>query len=233
MVVRDGRIPSQKADLVPDRCAGFRLPGTTNVRRPEIGADESKVQASSENRTRTEDFLALFDDEDAFRRWYDGTLPGVYAFVLYRCGGVRSVAMEITQEAFVEAVRHRARFDGRSAPFTWICGIAQHKLADHYRRRAREERRHVSLAAVPDLGEANHDEWERSADVREDVLRALRAVPSVQGAVLALHYLDGLSVREIARTLDRTEKAVESLLSRGRKNFQRAFAPASEGDPDV
>jgi RNA polymerase sigma-70 factor, ECF subfamily len=203
------------------------------VARPEIGADESRVRASSENRTRTEDFLALFDDEGAFRRWYDGTLPGVYAFVLYRCGGVRSVAMEITQEAFVEAFRHRARFDGRSAPSTWICGIARHKLADHFRRRAREERRHVSLAAIPDLGEADHEEWERSADAREDVLRALRTIPPVQGAVLALHYLDGMSVREIARTLDRTEKAAESLLSRGRENFKRAFGPASRGGSDA
>jgi RNA polymerase sigma-70 factor (ECF subfamily) len=195
--------------------------------------DESPVNASLDNRTRTEEFLALFHDEDAFRSWYDRTLPGVYAFVLYRCGGVRSVAMEITQEAFVDAVRQRARYDGRSAPLTWICGIARHKLADHFRRRAREEARLVSLSAVAASHEADHAGWERSTDAREDVLRALRVVPSVQAAVLALHYLDGLSVREIAGTLHRTEKAVESLLSRGRENFKRAFAPAPGGDADV
>ena len=74
--------------------------------------------------------------------------PTVYSFVLYRCGGVGSVAQEVTQEAFVEAVRHRDRFDGRSSPLTWVCGIARHKLADHFRRLARDKDRAVDLVAV-------------------------------------------------------------------------------------
>lgn len=191
------------------------------------------MKTSVESRTQAEAFLAVFASEDAFRSWYDRILPSVYSFVLYRCGGNRSVAMELTQEAFVEAVRARDRFDGRSTPLTWICGIARHKLADHFRRLAREDRRNLQLVTGRVGEEAVPGDWEHAADVREDVLRSLRSLPAAQGFVLALHYLDGLSVQEIARRMDRTEKAIESLISRGRESFKRTYADGPGGERDA
>jgi RNA polymerase sigma-70 factor (ECF subfamily) len=167
-------------------------------------------------------------DQDAFRAWYDRTLPSVYSFVLYRVGGGESLAMELTQEAFVEAIRSAHRFDGRSSSLTWICAIARHRIADHFRRQMRHDRRTVPLADVSAEHESDPHDWESLSDERGDVLRAIATLPSAQASALALHYLDGLSASEIARLLDRSEKAVESLLSRGRDNFKQAWT--SQGD---
>jgi RNA polymerase sigma-70 factor (ECF subfamily) len=185
------------------------------------------MNAPPKSEARAQEFRGVFADEATFRAWYDRTLPGVYTFVLARCGGVRSEAMEITQDVFIEAVRHRDRFDGRSEPLTWLCGIAKHKLADHFRRRSREERRHLQLAAGDLTEGAPPDPWE-DVEARDAVARALQGLPASQRAVLVFHYLDRLPTREIADLLGRSESAVESLLSRARESFRRAYPRADE-----
>jgi RNA polymerase sigma-70 factor (ECF subfamily) len=196
-----------------------------------VRVGEGVAGATAESRARVDAFLALVADERAFRAWYDEALSVVYAFVLYRTGGRSAIAMELTQETFVEAVRSAGRFDGRSAPVTWVCGIARHRIADHFRRLVRDKRRTVPLSTVPAEAEKDPRDWARSADTREDVLRALRRLPAPQASVLALHYLDGLSVPEIARSLGRSQKAIESLVNRARESFRRAYA-GPEGATD-
>ena len=41
-------------------------------------------------------------------------------------------------------------------------------------------------------------------------------------------YLDGLSVREVAAVLGRSEKATESLLTRARDSFRRAYGDRTD-----
>lgn len=184
------------------------------------------------SRERAREFRALFESERAFRAWYDRALPKVFGYAYDRCGGVRSVAEELTQETFVEAVRSRDRFDGRSDPVTWLCAIAGHKLADHWRRLHREERRRLRLVADP-LGDDPDEAAWRATEDRALVLEALRSLPAMQQAAMALHYLDDLPVAEVAHRLGRSASAVESLLSRGREAFRRALATAEGGARDA
>lgn len=197
---------------------GFALIRATNEvmsrEKVEVTADE----AARAERARA--FRGLFDDQATFRRWYDRALSIVYPFVFARCGGDQTMAVEVTQEAFVEAVRHRDSFDGAADPVSWVCGIARHKIADHYRRLDRERRRFLKLVyrereAEPRLGEA--------VEEHQTIAVALRALTPNQRAVLIMHYLDGMPVREIAASLERTEHAVESLLTRARESFRRAY----------
>ncbi len=171
-----------------------------------------------------EDALA---DEDSFRRWYETALPRVYGYVLARCAGDHTLAEELTQLAFTEGIRDRRAFAGRADSVTWLCAIARHKIADHYRRLDREERRHRRLT-VRELALDGGPEWRRP-EARELVLEALRRLPALQHAALVLRYMDGLSVRELAKELDRSESAAESLLSRAREAFRQAYEEADHG----
>jgi len=182
---------------------------------------------------RADRFRELCDDQRAFRAWYDDALPKVYGFVLARCGGTAPVAEELTQEAFVEAVRHRSRFDGRSDPVTWVVAIARHKLADHFRRVAREERRHLSLISAAAASGVTAPDLASGVDGRQDVARALAEMPEMQRAVVAYRYLDDLSVAEIARRIGRSESATESLLTRGRERLRRELGIDEEGALDA
>jgi RNA polymerase sigma-70 factor (ECF subfamily) len=57
----------------------------------------------------------------------------------------------------------------------------------------------------------------------DDIDDTLAAIPALQRAVLVLHYMDRLSVREVARLIGKSEAATASLLARGREAFRQAY----------
>lgn len=163
---------------------------------------------------------AIVADEAAFRDWYDRALPRVYRYLYSRCGRDAQLAEELTQQTFIEGVRRHAAFEGRSDPVTWLCAIGRRKLIDHYRRSGREAAHRLAMAA--DWSDRQAQPGSELA-VRSAVLAALEGLPGEQRLVLMLRYMDQLSVREIASSVSRSEKATESLLSRARDGFRRAY----------
>jgi RNA polymerase sigma-70 factor (ECF subfamily) len=168
---------------------------------------------------------AIVADEATFRAWYDAVLPRVYRYLLARCGHDVALAEELTQQTFVQAIRHRRQFDGRSDAVTWLCAIGRNKLVDHYRRAGRDQRRQLRLL---DGGNDPGISWQ-AAEVRQSVETTLGRLSAEQRLVLVFRYLDGLSVREIAAAIGRSESGTESLLVRAREAFRRAHG----GDLDA
>ena len=169
----------------------------------------------------TAPFADLCSDQRAFEEWYVRALPRVYGFVHGRTGGDAALAEEITAQAFLEAVRARRSFDGRSDAVTWICSIARNRLLDHYRRAARDHVRHLQLV-VTDLNAGETRELDRFDD-REAVASALAMLPPLERNALLLRYVDGYSVRETAHLIGRSEAGTESLLMRARERVRSAF----------
>jgi RNA polymerase sigma-70 factor (ECF subfamily) len=154
---------------------------------------------------------------------YDRALPQVYGYFVKRCGS-SSVAEDLTSETFMAAVDAVRRDRVPDLTEAWGIGVARHKLVDHWRREAREESK-LALAA----DDETVDDW----DVRLDALRArdtLAELGPVHRSALALRYLDGLPVPEVAALLDRTVHATEALLVRARLAFRRAYGPAGAGE---
>jgi RNA polymerase sigma-70 factor (ECF subfamily) len=146
---------------------------------------------------------------------YDSALPEVYGYLLSRCGQ-RALAEDLTAETFLAAVDAGQRSDLSVA---WLIGVARHKLVDHWRRTAREER---GLRVVAGERVEPNDPW----DARLDVLVARDVLAELgphHRAVLTLRYLDGLSVAEVAERLDRTVHATEALLSRAKSAFRKSY----------
>ena len=86
----------------------------------------------------------LVADPVRFRAWYDDAVPRVYRYLMARCGD-QSLAEEVTQEAFVEAIRASRQFVAKSDLVTWICAIGRNRLVDHVRRDRRSADRHLRL----------------------------------------------------------------------------------------
>ncbi|HVX43443.1 MAG TPA: sigma-70 family RNA polymerase sigma factor [Mycobacteriales bacterium] len=154
---------------------------------------------------------------------YDTALPDVYGYLLSRCRD-RSLAEELTSETFLAAVTE-ARRERVHVSVPWLIGVARHKLADHWRRAAREER---GLRLVADAGRPE-DPWDAQLDalLAEQILARLAAP---HRAALTLRYLDGLPVPEVAAYLDRSVRATESLLARARSAFRAHYEKGGAGD---
>ena len=153
----------------------------------------------------------LRGDEEAWRRWYDQTFATLQAYVLWRCAGLKDLAEEILQETWMTAVRRMRVFDPKKASFlTWLRGIAAHHLANQLRRRA--SRNGKPLAEIhPTVDGVEH------RDRAEQIAWVLSQLPPHYEDVLRAKYLEEKSIHEIA------QKAIESLLSRARQAFRKAY----------
>jgi RNA polymerase sigma-70 factor (ECF subfamily) len=150
---------------------------------------------------------------------YDDALPHVYGYLLSRCGQA-TLAEDLTAETFLAAV-DAVRGD-KDPPLSraWLIGVARHKLADHWRREARDQARLRAVSAA-DRDEAD-DPWEARLDrvVAGDTLARLAPQHRL---VLTLRYCDDLPVPEVAEVIGRTVHATEALLVRARAAFRRAY----------
>lgn len=151
---------------------------------------------------------------------YPVALPQVYGYVLPRCGSV-AVAEDLTAETFMAAVGACRRHPAPRVTVAYLIGIARHKLVDHWRR---AEREHRGLAAVdPEQSErVGEDPWSELLDAQA-AHAALLQLSLPQRTALTLRYLDGLSVPEVARHLDRSVHATETLLVRARSALRRVY----------
>lgn len=161
---------------------------------------------------------------EAFRAFYARALPHVYGYLYHRCGGMAAVAEDLTQETFLAAVVEVKRAKAVTDPLPWILGIARHKWLDQLRRQEREGKRLELVWQSEQISDQDVGLAWNGADSRGQALAALNSLPAAQRAAIALRYLDGFSVPEIAGAMGRSIHATESLLARGRENFKVNYA---------
>lgn len=162
----------------------------------------------------------LAGNEAAFDEFYRHYVPTLFRYIYYSFNGNREDAEDILQETVLAAVRSLHRFRGQSSLHTWLHAIARHKISDQIRKRQRADS-HQSDEEYhePELREpgAQPDDLVSQRGVIE---AALSALPQDHREVLLGKYLEGFSVRELAYIMGRSEKSVESLLTRARAAFR-------------
>jgi RNA polymerase sigma-70 factor, ECF subfamily len=152
-------------------------------------------------------------DADALRYLYLRYADNVYGYV---CSIVRDEfeAEDVTQQIFAKLLTSLERYEPRVVPFSaWILRVAHNAAIDHVRAR-----RPVPLEQVhpPDAAADDARGRERFADLR----LALDALPPEQRDVLVLRFLVGLTPREVAERIGRSEDAVHGLQHRGRRRLR-------------
>ena len=170
---------------------------------------------------------AVVEDFDAFyRRSFAGLVVLAVAVT-----GQRAGAEDVVQDAMLDAHRRWDRVGAYDAPRSWARRVVIQRAMKVSRKRANERRSHLRAVAGHD-GVAT---TERGLD--PELLAALRALAPQQRAVLALHYLEDLSVRDTADLLGIAEGTVKVHLSRGRAALAAQLSPATgtpthDNDPE-
>jgi len=157
--------------------------------------------------------------------WYDATFPALFAYVHWRCAGLRDATDEVVQETWLTAVRRLRAFDPKRGTFLdWLRGIAANVLRTRWRNLRLRNGQVLPISAqlpVATPADAALDQQDRA----ERIAHALARLPDRQEAVLRAKYLDGRTVADIAAEWGETPKAVESLLTRARQAFRAAYRP--------
>ena len=167
--------------------------------------EETVVNASRRFQMRSAENFDVF-----YAREYSSVVGLAYAL-----SGSRWSAEELAQEAFLAAHRKWDEVGGYEQPGAWVRRVVSNLSTSLLRRRIVEARALVKLAArrpesLPPLDATDAEFW-----------RSVRSLPTRQSQVIALHYLDDLSVAEIAETLNVSQGTVKTHLHRGRMELAR------------
>ena len=163
--------------------------------------------------------------EEEFSRLYSESFDYVYAFVLARTVGDRRLTEEIVQEAYTAAWLSFDRFQKTSSLQKWNCSITKNKLRESYRKAIRREKREFVFKEEPgDLEDKSSlEETVLSRERRDAVLKTLNELSPTYRYSLILKYVDRHSVKEIARIIGNSPKAVDGILQRARAAFEKQY----------
>jgi RNA polymerase sigma-70 factor (ECF subfamily) len=146
------------------------------------------------------------------------------------CGGDAEAAADCVADAFERAFVRWRRVSRLEDPVGWIRRVAINRAIDQGRRRRRRDRA-VERLSVEHGGESSTDEGIESAGGADTTLTAAVATLSrQQRAVVALFYVDDLTVAEVAATMELSEGAVKYHLHQARERLRSIWDPGDAGN---
>jgi RNA polymerase sigma-70 factor, ECF subfamily len=159
--------------------------------------------------------LAQRGNEEAIGALYDAHCQAVFRYFKARLGH-QQTAEDLTGEVFRRMLTGLPQYRALDLPFrAWLFRIAHNLLVDHYR----SESGHATVP-LAEAENASTDEIDPASFVEQkltmqDAYQALSDLESSQHDVLALRFLSGLSLKETAFAMGRTEDAIKALQRRG------------------
>lgn len=129
---------------------------------------------------------------------------------------------DILQETLLRAFERIGIFRGKDerAFFNWLASISEHLIWNVTQKRSPQ---YSSLVFEPqDTGISPSGNLRRKERL-ERLKASLATLKPDQRTALLLSKIDGLSVKQIARRMDRSDAAVKQLLSRGLKELRHRF----------
>ncbi len=154
---------------------------------------------------------------DFYRR--EAKKVGSLAYVL---SGSRTLAEELTQEAFLAAYRRWDEISGYDRPDAWVRRVVANLAASRIRRYR------IELRVMARLVRERRAVSELFPEAEAMFWSAVRTLPRRQAQVVALYYLEDRSVADIANTLGCAEGTVKAHLHQARLTLALRLGDASD-----
>jgi RNA polymerase sigma-70 factor (ECF subfamily) len=169
----------------------------------------------------------------AFRHLVDANGAALFR-VCARITGDRALAEDAVQEALLNAFRHLAEFDGRSAFSTWLYRIAVNAALVQVRKR-----RYLEVpwpqgegdAAMPfDAADESPtpDRHAMSAEISRHVDAELARMTPVERAAFVLRHQEGRSIEEICAVLSLNVSSAKHAIFRAVRKLRAALEAPGE-----
>jgi RNA polymerase sigma-70 factor, ECF subfamily len=175
------------------------------------------------------DGAAKLELDRAFEQLYRDHLRDVYSYAYYRIGNHHD-AEDVTEQTFLQAYRHfaRAREESAGRPLRpWLIRIAHNLAANHHRDRARKPTAALENVEPPTHPHGTEQVVEGRERMRE-VMTGLTQLHEDRREALIMRFALGMSNREIARALGRSDGATKVLIHRSIKQLEELLAEQEE-----
>ena len=172
-------------------------------------------------------------DEEALEIFYNKYFPKLYRYIYYRVGRDHQHTEEVVNDTFIEAIDKANRYDAsRGSIESWLITISRNRIRSSNATigKAREYEQSWSMldgeleTIFADLDNGNlPDSILENKELADIVGATMGSLPENYSKVLELKYMSNMPVRDIAKLLSKTEKSVESQLTRARTAFKETF----------
>lgn len=205
--------------VAPRDSAG--LAGTWRYTAAESSPDQAKPRGERSVQAENTVGARSFGPEQIARN-----RDRVFRFILKSVGDYGE-AEDLTQKTLLEALRNWQKFGGRSAPTTWLLGIAANIVRSHYRSRSRN-RPVEDDEVLANIGSDDVDQEEAASQRQRFRLlqTEMAKLPEEWREALLLVSLEGMSYEEAAEALDVPIGTIRSRISRARSTLRERLAAA-------
>ena len=145
---------------------------------------------------------------------YRETIHPLYGYTARRTGGIRELTEDIVQESYLRALDDWKHKKAPDSPLAWLKQVARNILIDYLRKK----RWNINV----DM-DGNHEADDRISKDPIKSLETFLAISSLgkkRARVIEAFYYDGMSLREIAKEMGVSERAVEGQLRRARRSLR-------------
>jgi len=138
-------------------------------------------------------------------------------------------ARDLVQQTFLQLHRSRQDFRDGARLSPWLFTIAMNLKREYFRRAGRrpEAALEDDGASIP-VAPRGHEQ----AEAREELVYAMSQLPEDQREVIALHWLGGVPLPEVASIVGASVSAVKVRAHRGYAAMRRALGKDDPGNPE-
>ena len=150
----------------------------------------------------------------------------LYGWALSRCGFDGAVAEDLMQQAYVEILSGKARFDNKSSLKTFIFGVVQNLARSRFRRHNTRLRLVESYAAEQDASTGpaeGHDNLKRVWD-------AVESLPQRQRDITELVFIRDLTIEEASTVMGVSVGTGRVHYDRAKKSLAEKLASLHPGE---
>ena len=136
-----------------------------------------------------------------------------------------ALAEEIVNEVFVDVWRHAGRYEGRSAPLTWILAIAHNKARSALRKRTEDSLDEDKAGEIADESD-NPEVIAQKGDIGVVLRQCLQKLTREHREIIDLVYYHERSVEEASEILGIPEGTVKTRMFHARKKLSELLKNA-------
>jgi RNA polymerase sigma-70 factor (ECF subfamily) len=188
------------------------------LQQPTIDAGPAEAAATPPPNVRVLTSGMVRGDENAYRIFHETYFQRLFRYLLVVAAGDEDAAREALQSTFLRVVRYIKIFAEETRFWNWLTVLARTALVDQRRQRSRYRaflERFTGHARLESEFPALED-GKADAQLLVTLEHSVRSLSNDERELIERKYFGGESVRAIAESLQVSEKAVESRLTRVR-----------------
>lgn len=158
--------------------------------------------------------------EQFFSQIYDQYIEKIYRFALFKTNS-EVLSQDLTAETFSRLWAQIVNDKDIKNPSAFLYTVVKNLITDHYRTK---ERGAISLEEHNFDFEDKGKHLEEEMEIKDDVIKVKAALTSLDDnyrQVLSMYYIEQESIKDVAKSLKKSEGATRVMLHRGLKKLKK------------